>query len=53
MRAIFEPQLETQGNGLFDDIEIPLVQVLADMERAGVSIDIDWFRHSRTVSRRT
>ena len=28
---------------LFDDIEVPLVAVLADMEWEGIAIDLDWF----------
>ncbi len=45
LRAAFEPQLEAAGmSALFRDIEMPLVDVLADMEWAGVSIDEEWFR---------
>jgi DNA polymerase-1 len=44
LRKIFEPQLEAHGlTRLIDDIELPLLQVLADMEWAGVSIDLAWF----------
>jgi len=44
LRAIFEPQLETHGlTTLFHEIEIPLLQVLAEMEWVGVSIDLAWF----------
>jgi len=44
LRTVFEPQLETHGlTSLFHEIEIPLVRVLADMEWAGVSIDLAWF----------
>ena len=44
LRAAFEPQLETQGlTRLIDEIELPLLQILADMEWAGVSIDLAWF----------
>jgi DNA polymerase I len=39
----FAGQLTTLGlDVLFHNIEMPLVAVLADMEEAGVSIDIDW-----------
>ena len=39
------PQLETMGaRSLYTTIELPLVDVLADMEWAGVAIDIGWFR---------
>jgi len=44
LRAIFEPQLEAHGlTRLFHEIEIPLLQVLAEMEWVGVSIDLAWF----------
>ena len=44
LRAIFEPQLEAYGlTRLVEEIELPLLQVLADMEWAGVSIDLAWF----------
>ena len=40
----FEPQLEAQqSTTLFRDVEVPLVGVLAEMEWAGVAIDIAWF----------
>ena len=45
LREIFEAQLVQHGQlELLTSIELPLSTVLADMERAGVSIDIDWFR---------
>jgi DNA polymerase-1 len=45
LREIFEAQLRQHGQlDLLTDIELPLSSVLADMERAGVSIDIEWFR---------
>ncbi len=44
LRAIFEPQLEAYAlTSLFREIEIPLVDVLADMEWEGVSIDTAFF----------
>jgi DNA polymerase I len=44
LREEFEPQLEAMGSRqLFDDIEMPLLPVLADMEWAGVMIDIEGF----------
>jgi DNA polymerase-1 len=40
----FRPQLEVQQvYDLYRDVEIPLIGVLADMEWAGVEIDIPWF----------
>jgi DNA polymerase-1 len=45
LRAIFEPQLEAQGvTELFRDIEVPLVDVLVEMEWSGITIDVAWFR---------
>jgi DNA polymerase I len=45
LRQIFEPQLEAQQlMPLFREVEIPLIRVLADMEWAGISIDVEWFR---------
>lgn len=42
--SIFEPQLEsTQARMLFDDVEMPLVNVLAEMEWTGITIDLGWF----------
>jgi DNA polymerase I len=40
----FAPQLESYGLvRLFQDIEMPLLHVLARMEEAGISIDLAWF----------
>jgi DNA polymerase-1 len=45
LRQIFEPELEAQQlMRLFREVELPLIRVLADMEWAGISIDIEWFR---------
>jgi DNA polymerase-1 len=45
LREIFKDQLHQHGQyELLTSIELPLSTVLGDMERAGVSIDIDWFR---------
>jgi len=45
LRATFEPLLASAGMArLFQEIEMPLVDVLAEMEWAGVSIDVEWFR---------
>jgi len=44
LREEFEPQLEAMAaRRLFDDIEMPLLPVLADMEWAGVLIDVEGF----------
>ena len=49
----FQPELEEQQmEGLFHDLEMPLIPVLARMERAGVRIDEVFFREmSRTLNR--
>ena len=53
LRAIFEPQLQSsQIRSLFDNVEIPLVHVLAEMEWTGISIDIAWFRSLKQRFRR-
>jgi DNA polymerase-1 len=45
LRELFEPQLETlQLTRLFHEVEIPLVEVLAEMEWAGITIDLEWFQ---------
>jgi DNA polymerase-1 len=44
LRTIFEPQLKAYELApLFGEIEMPLVEVLADMEWHGVAIDAPWF----------
>jgi len=49
LRALFEPQLEAHAlTRLLNEIEMPLVEVLAEMEWAGVSIDREWFRSLKT-----
>lgn len=49
----FQPELEQQQmEGLFHDLEMPLIPVLARMERAGVRIDEAFFREmSRKLNR--
>lgn len=43
----FQPMLETEGSlSLFTDIEMPLMPVLADMERHGVRLDTDALRQA-------
>ena len=45
LREMFEPQLETlQLSRLFHEVEIPLVEVLAEMEWSGITIDLEWFQ---------
>ncbi len=41
LKKYFKPELKKEGlDKLFTDIEIPLIEVLADMEMAGVKIDL-------------
>lgn len=45
LRTVFEPELDAHElTPLFRNVELPLVDVLADMEWAGVAIDVEWFR---------
>jgi DNA polymerase-1 len=44
MREMFEPQLESQQlTRLLHEVEIPLLFVLAEMEKTGISIDVAGF----------
>lgn len=44
LRSIFEPQLtEMAARKLLDEIEMPLLPVLADMEWCGIMIDVEGF----------
>jgi DNA polymerase-1 len=44
LRERFEPHLDgLQLARLFHDVEMPLVQVLAEMEWTGIAIDLEWF----------
>jgi DNA polymerase-1 len=53
LRARFEPQLEAYAlTTLFHEIEMPLIDVLADMEWTGVSIDTAWFASLKERFRR-
>jgi len=49
LRALFEPKLaEHQVGPLLREVELPLVDVLAEMEWTGVTIDIPWFHSLKT-----
>jgi len=49
LREQFEPQLDAlQLATLFRDVEMPLVDVLAEMEWVGVTIDTEWFASLKT-----
>ncbi|WP_373065099.1 DNA polymerase I [Gemmatimonas sp.] len=49
LRARLEPMLGGHGmSELFRDVEVPLVEVLADMEWDGIAIDLQWFASLKT-----
>ena len=46
LRTELENELETnQVLSLFDEIEMPLVHVLAEMEMAGIALDVEYLEH--------
>jgi DNA polymerase I len=49
LRARLEPMLVSHGmSDLFHNVEVPLVEVLADMEWDGIAIDLTWFASLKT-----
>lgn len=45
LKEVFEPELERTGTRkLFDEIEIPLMPVLASMEQDGIKLDVAYLR---------
>lgn len=45
LKEVFDPKLDSAGTKkLFEEIEIPLIQVLADMEREGIRLDVDYLK---------
>ncbi len=45
LKEVFAPQLEKAGTRkLFDEIEIPLMPVLADMEQEGINLDTEYLK---------
>lgn len=45
LKQVFELELEKTGTKkLFEEIEIPLVKVLAEMEREGIQLDVDFLK---------
>jgi DNA polymerase-1 len=45
LRTLFEPKLRAAGaDKLLNEVELPLLEVLADMESTGVCIDLAWFQ---------
>lgn len=46
---VLRPQLEAQNQmRLFSEIELPLIDVLIDMERVGIAIDVPYLQHLST-----
>jgi DNA polymerase-1 len=53
LREIFEPQLDSaEVRPLLENVEIPLICVLADIEWNGITIDLEWFRSLKQRFRR-
>ena len=49
LRAVLQPMLGSHGmSDLFRHVEVPLVEVLADMEWDGIAIDLTWFASLKT-----
>ena len=43
LKEVFDPKLDsTETKKLFEEIEIPLIEVLASMEREGIRLDVDF-----------
>jgi DNA polymerase-1 len=53
LRELFEPQLDSSRvRKLLEEVEIPLVHVLAEVEWTGMSIDVPWFHSLKERFRR-
>ncbi len=49
LRGVIEPKLgEHSADALLRDVELPLVEVLGEMEWTGITIDVPWFRSLKT-----
>ncbi len=45
LKEVFDPKLDSAGTKkLFEEIEIPLIKVLADMEREGIRLDVEYLK---------
>ncbi|UOK43987.1 MULTISPECIES: DNA polymerase I [Flavobacterium] len=45
LKEVFDPKLDSTGTKkLFEEIEIPLIEVLAAMEREGIRLDVDYLK---------
>ena len=53
LRELFEPQLDSSRvRKLLEEVEIPLVHVLAEVEWTGISINLPWFHSLKERFRR-
>lgn len=53
IREIFDPQLDNSDvRRLLEEIEVPLVYTLSEVEWTGITIDISWFRSLKERFRR-
>ena len=53
MRGIFEPQLDSsEVRPLLENVEVPLIGVLAEVEWTGIAIDVPWFHSLKERFRR-
>jgi DNA polymerase I len=53
MRGIFEPQLDSsEVRPLLENVEIPLIEALAEVEWTGISINVPWFHSLKERFRR-
>jgi DNA polymerase-1 len=49
LRLVLDPQLQAyELTPLLQEIEIPLISVLGEMEWTGITIDVEWFRSLKT-----
>jgi len=53
IREIFDPQLDSSDvRKLLEEIEVPLVYTLSEVEWTGITIDVSWFRSLKERFRR-
>ena len=46
LAALYEPKLAAAGlRTLYDELEVPLISVLAEMERTGIRVDVPFLTH--------
>ena len=53
LKKVFELELKSVNNKLYNEIEIPLIKVLSNIEREGVSLDTDFLKNlSNTLNQK-